>query len=713
MAYTQDKRMAICRSPLGDDKLFLASFQGREEISRPYSYRLELVAPPESPVDFTKLVGKPIGIELAFGEGEPRFFHGICSRLAQVGEDERFISYRAEVVPQLWLLTRRSNCRIFQEKSVPEILKTILGEHKITNVDYRFKPGDYLPWTYCVQYRETDFQFVSRLLEEEGIYYYFLHEKDKHTIVFGDLPNHHDDCLLTPVRMEPKRGGSPHIFWVKTWEKTQELNPGKYALTDYNFFDPSTKLLVQATSTIEIGDNSKLEVFDYPGRFVNVGPEKEGKLDKGERWIKIRMQEAAAAAVQCSGSSASRHMVPGCKFELKEHATAAFNGKYLVRGVSHSFSQSADFAAGLAGSSAYDNQFECIPFATPFRPARTTPKPIIQGPQTAVVVGGEEIQIDDLARVKVLFHWDREGTKDGNSSCWIRVAEHWAGKSWGSQFHPRVGQEVIVEFLEGDPDQPLVTGRLYNAEQTVALPSPTQSGFLTRSSADATPEDFNQLMFEDKYGSEEIYLHAQKDWNIEIENNEGKHVGGDRTESVDGDVTITIKGKRDEKVTLDRSLKVDGNKSEGIKGAKNISVTKGHTEDIKEAMSLTIGQGRTMSVGKTLKEDVGDNMTVSVDKERTLTVGKKETTSVKEDRSVSVGKSNKMTVKEGYKLEAKTIAIEGKDEIVLKSGKATITLKSSGDIEIKGQNIKVEGKGKVDLKSDSDVKIKGSKIGQN
>ncbi len=712
MAFTQDKRMAICRSPLGDDKLFLASFDGTERISQPFSYQLDLLA--EDPgLDFAKLIGKPIGLEVAFGEGDPRFFHGIVSRLAQGGQDDRFTHYRAEVVPQLWLLSRRRNCRIFQEKSVPEILKTILGEHGVTNVEYRFKEGDYLEWTNCVQYRETDLEFVSRLLEEEGIYYYFLHEKDRHVLVFGDLPNHHDDGGQPEIKVRPKTGGNPHVFWMNSWSKSQELRAGKYALTDYNFFDPSTKLLVNSTSTIEIGDNGKLEEFDYPGGFVNVGPEKDGKIERGERWVKIRMQEAAAASIEFEGRSESRHLNPGTKFSLAGHAHDAFNGKYLVTGVTHRFTQSGDFAAGLGGHSTYENEMRCIPFAIPFRPPRATPKPVVQGPQTAVVVGPEEIQIDDMARVRVLFHWDREGTKDGNSSCWIRVSEHWAGKSWGSQFHPRVGQEVVVAFLEGDPNQPLIVGRVYNAEQTLHLPSPTQSGIMTRSSRDGGGEDYNQFMFEDKKGSEEIYLHAQKDWNIEVENNEGKHVGGGRTETVEKDVSITINGLRNEYVKLDRGLKVDGNKSEGIKGAKAISVGKGHTEDVKDAMNVTVGKGRTVSVGENLKEDVGENMTVTVTKERTLKVGKKETYSVGEDRSVTVGKANKMTVKEGYKLEAKTVAIEGKDEIVLKSGKASITLKSGGEIVIKGKDIKVEGTGKVGLKSDSDMTIKGSKVGTN
>jgi type VI secretion system secreted protein VgrG len=315
--------------------------------------------------------------------------------------------------------------------------------------------------------------------------------------------------------------------------------------------------------------------------------------------------------------------------------------------------------------------------------------------------------------VRVLFHWDREGTKDGDSSCWIRVAENWAGKGWGSQFHPRVGQEVVVDFLEGDPDQPLIVGRVYNAEQTVHLSTPTQSGIMTRSSPDGGVDDFNQIRFEDDYGHEEIYLHAQKDWVVEVERDENKHVGGNRSEMVDKNVAITIKENRAETVEGNRSLSVQGSKSEGVEGAKTISVTKDHSEDVKGGMTLTVGQERKMSVGKNLKEDVGENMTLAVTKDRTTSVGKKEKLTVGETRTINVSKSNTITVTEGYKLEAKEVGVDGKDQIMLKSGKASILLKKNGDIEISGNNIKIEATGKIDVTAKSDVTIKGSKIGQN
>lgn len=704
--------MAICRTPLGEDKIFVAQMEWWERLSTCTRCNVSLLS--EDPaIDFAKLIGKPLGIEVSFGAGNPRFFHGIVARLAQGPPEGKFTSYIATVVPSLWFLTRRKNCRIFQEQSVPEIVKKILDEHDVSNVDPRYKAGDYLPWNYCVQYRETDFQFVSRLLEEEGIFYFLKYEKDRHTLVMGDQPSHHDDCAQTEIRMRPTDASGRDKFWITSWQKEQELQPGKYALTDYNFLDPSTKLLVNATTTIEIGDNDRFEVFDYPGRFVNVGAETDGKIERGERWVKIRMQEEAAKAVEFRAWSESRHITPGTKFQFKEHSVNAFNGKYLITGATHKLTQSSEFLAGRGGQSTYENAFTCIPFATPFRPPRTTPKPIVQGPQTAVVVGGEEIQIDEHARVRVLFHWDREGTKDGDSSCWIRVAENWAGKGWGTQFHPRVGQEVVVDFLEGDPDQPLIVGRLYNAEQTVHLASPTQSGIMSRSSADGGVDDFNQIRFEDDYGREEIYLHAQKKWNVEVEEDESKHVGGSRTENVDRDVTIEIKGGRSEKVKGDRSLNVEGAKSESVGGIKTIAVTKDHTEDVRGMMSLTIDKDRKMSVGGALNEDVGEKMTLSVEKDLTTSVGKSETHTVGENRTISVQKANKITVKDGYKLEAKEVVIEAKDAITLKTGSATISMKKNGDILIDGKNIDLKASGNVGIKASGDITMKGSKIKQN
>jgi type VI secretion system secreted protein VgrG len=705
--------MAVCKSPLGDDKILVVGMDAVERISHPFRCSLAL-ASEDHAIDFSKIIGKPIGVEVTFGDGDSRFFHGIVSRFAEDVQDDRFTYYQAEVVPELWLLTRRRNCRIFPEQSVPDILKTILGEHKITNVEYRFKAADYAPWNYCVQYRESDFDFISRILEEEGIYYYFAHEKDRHVLIFGDLPNHHEECAQAQVRMKPRTGGSPNVFWATAWRKEQELHPGKYALSDYNFLDPSTKLLVAAKSTIEIGSNDRFEVFDYPGRFVNVGAETDGKIEKGEKWVKVRMQEEAAKAVAFQGASESRHMTAGFKFELAEHANDKFNGKYLLTSVTHKLNQSGDFQPGTGEVSSYENTFECIAFATPFRPPRITPKPVIQGPQTAVVVGPEEIQIDEHARVKVLFHWDREGKKDGSkSSCWLRVSEHWAGKSWGSQFHPRVGQEVVVEFLEGDPDRPLVMGRVYNAEQTVHLPSPTQSGIMTRSSPEGTPENFNQIVFEDKKGEEEIYLHAERNLDTLIEKDETRNVGenqsitvgGNQTENVTKNVTVDVGGNRSETVKGDVTLSVTGKKTESVTQSKDVHVVGEYTEKLDKSMRLNVNDRRTVDIGKDSEEKVGGKMKLTVTKDYGMSVDGNTTWALEKQASTSVGGD--------YKVGAEgTVTVKSKGDVLIQSD-ASITLKAgAAKIVLKDGNVEITG-GKVNVKGNDTVKVKGPTIGLN
>lgn len=703
MASAIDKQIAICKSPFGDGKLYVTSFEFEEKMSVPFVCRAQFVST-DTALDFKKVIGKPIGIELSYEGNDPRYFHGICSRFSQGVFDGVYAHYSAEIVPELWLLTRRKNCRIFQEKSVPEILKVILGEHKVTNVDYRFKAGDYLPWVNCVQYQESDFDFISRLLEDEGIFYFFEYEADRHVLVFGDLPNHSKDSAEPKLSFRRLEGGAIDDTWVTKWEKVQELNSGKFALADYNFFDPGTKLLVNATTTLEVGENDRFEVFDYPGDFVKLGGEKDGKLSPGEKRVKVRMQEAAAQALWIFGESNSRHATPGSKFELQGHVNDAFNGKYLATSVTHRMRQSTDFLSGKTGTASYDNTFRCIPESVPFRPERVTEKPVIQGLQTAVVVGPEEIQIDEFARVRVLFHWDREGTKTGDSSCWIRVAESWAGKSFGTQFHPRIGWEVAVAFLEGDPNQPVIVGSLYNGENTVAFPAPTQAGILSRSTPDGTPENFNQLMFEDKKGSEEIYLKAERDWIIQINNDEKKNIDGNRSETVAKNVAITIEGNRAESVEGNRSLKVTGNLSESVTENKSVAITKELSVGVDGGMNLTVKKKRKMSVGGELEEDVGESMKVAVDKNLTTTIGKEETHTVGEARKVTA-KSNTHTVKEAYKLEAKTVAVDAKEKIVFQSGKASITLEKGGKITIKG--------GKIEIVGEDEVKIKAPKVESN
>jgi type VI secretion system secreted protein VgrG len=528
--FSQANRRLRIATPLGPDALLITALSGTEGVSTLFRFEAELLGRDEH-ADFDAIVGKGVTVAIAAGGGD-RYVSGIVSRFSQAGTVGRHASYRAEIVPWLWLLTRTADCRIFQKKSVPDIVKQLLGEYGLA--DYRFQlGGSYEPREYCVQYRETDYDFIARLLEEEGIFYFFDHEDGKHTLVVGDSARAHEPCPLTDRTRFVHEQESVNEDDVVTWfSKEQEVRAGKWSLTDYCFETPSLDLAASA-----IGFDSRgLELYDYPACAPN--------RDRTEALARIRQQEVDAARVVFRGTGYVRSLTTGFKFSLRsvgEGVSSGFDGSYVLTSVHHRASES--YAAGDdVPEVSYTNDFACIESSVPFRPARRTPRPVVHGLQTAVVVGpaGEEIFVDEYGRVKVQFHWDREGKWDENSSCWIRVSQDWAGKNWGIVSIPRIGQEVIVSFLEGDPDQPVITGRVYNAEQMPPYELPanrTQSGIKSRTSVGGTPSNFNELRFEDKKGAEEVFLHAEKTWTIRVKDAESETVGAGISTSAGGSIS--------------------------------------------------------------------------------------------------------------------------------------------------------------------------------
>lgn len=602
MPFTQEGRLCRLKTPLGGDELVLRSLTGREAISEPFAYQLELLSTDAS-IDFKKLIGESVTVKLLLADNSARWFDGIVSRFAQHEFSEGLAVYRATLVPWLWLLTRRVNCRIFQEKSVPDILKLVFDE--LGGYDYELKlGGTYKPWHYCVQYRESDFNFVSRLMEQEGIYYYFLHQDGRHTLVVAD-----DSTLSTAcpgqasARLAGKPGGVRAEDEVISWAMEQELHPGKFALGDYNFLDPSYKLVANAASPNHVGHNDRFEVFDYPGAFVNLGAETEGKQSAGDRWVKLRMQEEEAMALQAQGEGTCRAFTPGFAFELCKHERRDYNMSYLITSVDHYLYEGHSLVSGGPGEGAqYRNTFGCIPLKTTFRPARRTPRPSIRGPQTAVVAGpkGEEVSVDKHGRIKVQFHWDRYGKADDQSSCFVRVAQSWAGKSWGALFHPRIGQEVVVEFLEGDPDRPIVTGSVYNGDNAppYALPGEkTRGGIKSRSTAGGAAANYNEIRLEDKKGAEEILIHAERNLTVETEQHEERSATS-RTTAIKGNDQLTVKSNR----TIEVS---EGDQTTTIKQGKmvtdvSVGESKLHARKIvveaDESITLEV-QGNTIKIG--------------------------------------------------------------------------------------------------------------------
>jgi type VI secretion system secreted protein VgrG len=588
MPYSQDNRLIAIQTPLGANSLLLGKFSGRETVSGLFHFSADLLSEDDN-VQYKAIVGKPVTVSMLLPDGK-RFWNGIVSKFACLERDDRFTYYRAEIVPWLWFLTRTADCQIFQQKTIPEIIKKVFQDHGFQDFQDRTQ-ATYPQREYVVQYRETAFNFVSRLMEEYGIFYFFEHADGSHKLIFSDNPQVHKNCVgQNKVRFNFSVG-SPleKEDVVLSWDSEQELRPGKYALTDYNFQTPNTSLMANVQTVAEIGGNTKYEVYDYPGIYIN--------KSEGDTVTKLRMQEEEALQQVIAGSGNCRSFAPGYKFHVDEHPRRDMNGDYLLTEVTHSASVGDSYTSTEATShETYDNHFTCIPFAVPFRPQRLTPKPIVQGPQTAVVVGpsGEEIYPDKYGRVKVQFFWDRLGKKDENSSCWIRVSQPWAGKNWGAINIPRIGQEVIVEFLEGDPDRPIITGRIYNDEQMPPYTLPdnmTRTTFLTRSSKGGGSSNFNELRFEDKKGDEQIFMNAEKDMDLRVEHDSREFVGNDRSLIVQNDQKEKIGGEQDIQIANDQNEKVGGDASLNVTGNQNVQV----------------GQTMSLQVGQNLQEKSGQN----------------------------------------------------------------------------------------------------------
>jgi type VI secretion system secreted protein VgrG len=620
MPYTQENRLIAVDTPLGADVLLLQGLTGNEGVSRLFRFDLDLLSEKNS-ISFKDVVGQNVTIRITLGDNTPRYFNGFVSRFAQSGSDVRFTHYQMEVVPWLWFLTRIADCRIFQEKAIPDIIKAVFDSRGFQ--DYRFSlTSTYDPREYCVQYRETDFNFVSRLMEQYGIFYFFEHENGKHTLVLGDSESVHQPCPhQSKAGYNLVVGGLDADDVVTGWHMEQELRTGKYSLTDYNFETPSANLMANEPTVVNVGGNSAYEIYDYPGEYPN--------KSQGKTLAAVRMQEEEASHLVVSGSSVCRAFTTGYKFTLEDHYRDDMNTSYVLTEIQHVASVEGSYTTGdeTAGEH-YSNHFNCIPANVPFRPPRRTREPFVQGPQTALVVGksGEEIWVDKYGRIKVQFYWDRLGTKDEKSSCWIRVSQPWAGAGWGAMWIPRMGQEVIVDFLEGDPDRPLITGRVYNAEQIVPYSLPdnqTRSTFLSRSSKGGGASNFNEMRFEDKKDSEQIFMNAEKDMDLRVEKESREFVGANRHlivkanqqelvegdkhghvkgthfEKIEGDMSLQINGKQMQKIGGDQSIELDSDQKEKVVGNVSLQVGKDQMTQIGGSVSLQVGQSRNEKIGQT------------------------------------------------------------------------------------------------------------------
>jgi type VI secretion system secreted protein VgrG len=684
-------------------------FGGWDSLGSPFSYDATLLSN-SATFDISSLVGDTVTITVSLADGNTRYFNGYVTRMSLVDIFDTHVRYQIHVEPWLSMLSARINNRIFQHQSVPDIAKALFREHGFSDFEDQLS-ASYAEREYVVQYRESDFGFVSRILAHAGVYYYFRHEANRHVLVLADAASAHatvPDYATLDFHPQgtPSDGGDE---FLNRWEVAHQWRSGAYASNDFDFERPKADLTaqLQANAKHKKGD---LEIFDYPARYL--------QQPDVESYVRARLQNVQSDVEVANGAGDVRGVGAGNLFTLAGFPNESQNKQYLVITSSYDAVNSSHDAGDSQPTQYFHFSLSAIDSTVPYSPPLPS-GPRVEGPQTAIVVGvaGEEITTDNYGRVKVQFHWDREGKNDENSSCWVRVAQIWAGSGWGGIHIPRIGQEVIVDFLEGDPDRPIITGRVYNADNMppYALPGgKTQSGIKSRSSKAGAPSNFNELRFEDKKGSELVNVQAEKDLASLVKHDETRSVGNDRSTDIKHDETITVGNNRTESVTKDEAINVGQNRTESVGKAESVNIgttrtlTVGTDETIQvggkradsvaKDESVTVGGSQNLSVGKSQSLDVGTDQTVSVGGAAKLSVSKDETVSVGGNLSISVSKGETRQI-------SQKLSVSAGDSVTVTSGSATVTIKSGGDITIKGGKITIQGSG--------DVVIKGSKVSMN
>ena len=613
-------------------ELLVMRFDLVEGVSVPYELSVELACDGEVKMD--DALGKE-GFLTVTGDGGDRIVHGVVDRFEHVGNRGRFGLYRARVVPYLQWFSLERDCRIFQNKSVPDIVKEIFQDSKLPadRFDFRLQ-GSYAPVEYCVQYRETDLAFVSRLMEEEGIFYFFDHSDTKHLLVFADGPVAYKEIAgESGVTYNFSQGIAPKDECVYRFSFSRQVRSGKMTRRDYNFEKPTLELKKEEQAKV----HEKLEVYDYPGRYV--------EPDRGKQLSKVRLEESMTYYETAEGESTCVRLVPGFKFSLTDHEHAEYNQDYFLTKLVTRGEQPQSLQEATSGGAEFSlsGRFTAIPASIPFRPARVTPKPVVEGIQTARVTGpdGEEIYTDKYGRVKVHFHWDRKGDEDEKSSCWIRVSSTFAGGQYGSIFTPRIGQEVVVDFLEGDPDRPLITGSVYNADMMPPYDLPGEkTKSTTKTNSSLGGKGFNEIRFEDKKGEEQIFVHGEKDADIRIKNDRREWVGQDR----------------------------------------HLVVVRDKIGKVERDSHALVGREERLEVTGERHRKVGGQETIDVGKSRSVTVG---------GDVIEVFKGNHSEQVTGdYYARAKNVVIEGTSGLTIKVGGNFITVDSSG-VTIKGTKVDI------------------------
>ena len=648
---SQTDRSVSVHCRLQNDVLLFQEMQGTEQLGRLFEYHIKLLSL-KGDIRIADVLGKPMHVRVRLGTEDNRYIHGLVTRFSRHGQRGEFHCYEATIRPALWLLTRSSDCRIFQDMSIFDILREVCGAYGgqvLLGLEASAMPA---ARAYCVQYRESDFDFVSRLLEEEGMYYYFKHEERAHTMVVVDSYGGHSTAAgYETVAFHPGESRSGNDEAVSVWSPAGQIESNIFTLNDYDFTKSSASrngALMQKTKVHAAFDQPSYQQYDYPGRYDT--------STEGDLRIRAWSESVHGPSEQFHGVCTARGLRTGARFSLRDHPNEDDNREVLItESTLEIVGQDYMSGSGANNAMSFTCRFTAVGKQHSYRPPRVHRKPVVRGPQTAIVVGksGEEIWTDAYGRVKVQFHWDRVGKDDENSSCWVRVSQGWSGKGWGAMFIPRIGMEVVVAFLEGDPDRPLVTGCVYNSEATppYALPA-NQTRSTVKSNSSKGGNGFNEIRFEDKKDQEEVYVHAERDFNRVVMNNDTLKVGFEKKDK--GDQTIAI-----------------------------------HHDQ-----SLNVGNDRTVHVA--------NNQATTVDKDMSIEVGANQTLKIGKDQSIDVGASQKIDV-------GTTCVIEAGTSITLKVGASSIKIEPA-KITIKSVEIAIQADAMVAIKAGAVMTVEGAMV---
>ncbi len=686
--YTQANRPVRIATPLGEDVLLFRKMAGVERLGRPFQYDLVLLSEKHD-IDYKDIIGQNVTVAVDKGDKEPRCFNGFISRFAQTNYERRLAEYRATMVPWLWFLSRSADCRIFQGLSVPEIITQVFKDHGFSDVRDRLHET-YKPRDYCVQYRESAFDFVSRLMEQEGIYYFFKHENGKHTLVLCDTAGSHlefpgyEDLHFVLGKETPN---SSESLW--SWVEQHEVQPGGYAIRDFDFKNPK-RTTVGVTFHDRAHSGSQFERFDYLG-------ELDTDCDS-DRYSRIRLEQLQSGHTVYTGEGDPRGVCSGVRFTLRGHPRQDLQKEYLTVATEFRIESDPFETAEEANNNfIYEAKLTAIPSSEPFRTPATTPKPGIQGPQTAMVVGpsGEEIYTDKYGRVKVQFHWDRYGKANENSSCWVRVAQVWAGKKWGAVYTPRVGHEVVIDFLEGDPDRPLITGRVYNEANLPPYDLPANKTISTnKSSTSKGGAGFNEIRFEDLKDSEQIFIHGEKNIDIRVKNDTYELVEHDRHLIIKNDQVEQVGNDHQEQIKRDHVEEIGRDHHLAVKGKEALKVTGSHSLTVEDDVIEVFKKNQSTTITKDLYIKA-ENIVLEATKNITINVG---------DSYIAIES-------DGIKVATKgEIVFEAMKNITQKANQ-NVTIEATSNASMKGTaGLKLESPAPAELSSSAVLTLKGSLV---